>query len=138
MEFRFLSKALTSFPTPTHQRSGPWVPLANLYFARHQYDQALNTLVRQRALYESGRVNNEGENKALIAKLRALGLRRMFLHAHSVSFVRPEGGEFSINTPLPQDLAALLDALAARGSKSRGRALRAADSPRRAARPRAR
>ena len=27
--------------------SGPWVPLANLYFARHQYDMALKTLVRR-------------------------------------------------------------------------------------------
>ena len=25
---------------------GPWVPLANLYFARHQYDMALKTLLR--------------------------------------------------------------------------------------------
>ena len=29
------------FPT-----SGPYVPLANLYFARHQYDMALKTLLR--------------------------------------------------------------------------------------------
>ena len=28
--------------------SGPWVPLANLYFARHQYDIALKTLLRPR------------------------------------------------------------------------------------------
>ena len=55
------------------------MPLANLYFARHQYDQALNTLVRQRALYKSA--INEGENKALIAKLRALGLTHPSLEA---------------------------------------------------------
>jgi 23S rRNA pseudouridine955/2504/2580 synthase len=71
-------------------------------------------------------------------QLRSLGLKRMFLHAHSVSFVRPQGGEFSINTPLPQDLAALLDALATHRARPRRHALRAADSPRRAARPRAR
>ncbi|HVJ29861.1 MAG TPA: TonB family protein, partial [Gammaproteobacteria bacterium] len=74
-------KALASFPTPAHQRSGPWAPLANLYFARHQYDLALNTLVRQRALYETGRINNEGEVKALIEKLRALGLTHESLEA---------------------------------------------------------
>ena len=34
-----------------------------------------------------------------------LGLRRMFLHAHSVSFDWPEGGTFSVNTPLPPELA---------------------------------
>jgi hypothetical protein len=56
------------------------VPLANLYFARHQYDLALNTLVRQRALYQSSRIN-EGENKELIAKLRALGLTHESLEA---------------------------------------------------------
>jgi TonB family protein len=55
-------------------KSGPWAPLANLYFARHQYDLALNTLVRQRTLYNSARINNEDGVKALIAKLRALGL----------------------------------------------------------------
>ncbi len=33
-------------------------------------------------------------------QLRALGLRRMFLHAHSLSFKWPQGGEFSINAPL--------------------------------------
>jgi 23S rRNA pseudouridine955/2504/2580 synthase len=44
-------------------------------------------------------------------ELRALGLKRMFLHAHSVSFTWPQGGDFSVNTPLPQELAAVLDAL---------------------------
>jgi TonB family protein len=67
-------KAIAAFPTPRLQRSGPWAPLANLYFARHQYDLALNTLVRQRALYETGSINREGENRVLIEKLRALGL----------------------------------------------------------------
>ena len=59
----------------------PWVPLANLYFARHQYDLALDTLVRQRALYNSARINSEGEVKALIEKLRALGLTHPSLEA---------------------------------------------------------
>jgi TonB family protein len=54
------------------QPPGPWVPLANLYFARHQYDLALNTLVRQKAAGSSGRLNPDGA--VLIEKLRALGL----------------------------------------------------------------
>ena len=67
-------------------------------------------------------------------ELRALGLTRMFLHASSVSFAWPQGGEFSINTPLPGELAAVLERLAA--APSRGAT--AAHSPRRAERPRAR
>jgi len=35
----------------------------------------------------------------------------MFLHAHSVSFDWPNGGEFSVNTPLPAELAAVVDKL---------------------------
>jgi 23S rRNA pseudouridine955/2504/2580 synthase len=45
--------------------------------------------------------------------LRQLGLRRMFLHASSVSFAWPQGGEFSINAPLPAELGSVLDRLAA-------------------------
>ncbi|MBV6416117.1 MAG: Ribosomal large subunit pseudouridine synthase C [Steroidobacteraceae bacterium] len=42
------------------------------------------------------------------------GLRRMFLHASSVSFTWPQSGtEFSVNAPLPADLAAVIDRLAA-------------------------
>jgi len=73
---------------------------------------------------------DEGFNR----ELRALGLTRMFLHASSVSFTWPQGGEFSINTPLPEELTAVLDRLAA----APDRRLKAAESPRRAARPRAR
>lgn len=69
------------------------------------------------------------------AAMRALGLERMFLHAHSLGFTWPEGGEFSINTPLPPELAAVLERLAAPNG---GRAVRVGGSPRRAARPRAR
>jgi 23S rRNA pseudouridine955/2504/2580 synthase len=68
--------------------------------------------------------------------LRALGLTRMFLHAHSLSFTWPGGAEFSINTPLPEDLAAVLERL---GADSAGkRAARAAGNRRSGARPRAR
>ena len=51
--------------------------------------------------------------------LRRLGLKRMFLHAHTLSFSWPRGGEFSINTPLPPELSALIDTLgAARRAKA--------------------
>src|SRR5215467_8208822 len=66
-------------------------------------------------------------------ELRALGLTRMFLHASSVGFTWPQGGEFSINTPLPRELTVVLDGLAA----APGPRLKAPESPRRAARPRA-
>ena len=47
-------------------------------------------------------------------KMKAAGLTRMFLHAHQVSFVWPDTGvEFSASTPLPADLAAVIDSLQA-------------------------
>jgi len=73
---------------------------------------------------------------AFNAEMKALGLTRMFLHAHSVSFTWPQGKEFSINTPLAPELAAVLDALVSRRAPSRR--ARAGGSPKRAARPRAR
>ena len=46
------------------------------------------------------------------ARLRALGLRRMFLHASSVSFRWPDGsGEFQVEAPLPGELLAPLERL---------------------------
>jgi 23S rRNA pseudouridine955/2504/2580 synthase len=63
------------------------------------------------------------------AALRELGLRRMFLHAHSVSFDWPQGGQVSVSAPLPAELKAVLDAL----SSARARpAVRAGRSRRRA------
>jgi 23S rRNA pseudouridine955/2504/2580 synthase len=51
----------------------------------------------------------------LNALLAPLGLKRMFLHAHSVSFTWPGGGsEHSFNSPLPSQLRAVLDALSAK------------------------
>jgi hypothetical protein len=45
--------------------------------------------------------------------MKAAGLGRMFLHAHHVSFVWPDTGtEFGVSTPLPAELAGVLDALA--------------------------
>jgi 23S rRNA pseudouridine955/2504/2580 synthase len=54
-------------------------------------------------------------------QLRALGLRRMFLHAHSVSFSWPQGADFSVNTPLPPDLAQVIETLAAQPRRPRRR-----------------
>ncbi len=45
------------------------------------------------------------------AALRQLGLKRMFLHAHSMSFEWPDGGTFSASAPLPEELSALLGRL---------------------------
>jgi TonB family protein len=62
-------------PYPT---SGPYVSLATLYFARHQYDLALKTLLRPQQAFSgnpagrSWRVSNEAT--ALIERLRALGV----------------------------------------------------------------
>ncbi len=58
-------------------------------------------------------------DKAFNAELRELGLHRMFLHASSVSFAWPQGGEFSVNTPLPPDLADLIDKLGDRAKAAR-------------------
>jgi 23S rRNA pseudouridine955/2504/2580 synthase len=52
-------------------------------------------------------------------ELAALGLKRMFLHAHSVGFEWPQGGPFSASAPLPADLAAIVDLLAAERGRAR-------------------
>ena len=45
-------------------------------------------------------------------KMKESGLKRMFLHAHHLSFVWPETGvEFSASAPLPAELAAVIDAM---------------------------
>ena len=73
-------------------------------------------------------------DEAFNDSLRALGLTRMFLHASSLGFAWPQSGEpFSVNAPLPPELAAVLDRLAAEP-----RAPKAPGSPRRAAPRRAR
>jgi 23S rRNA pseudouridine955/2504/2580 synthase len=70
-------------------------------------------------------------------ELRALGLSRMFLHAHSLSFSWPQSVDFSINTPLPPELAGVLDTLTTRSARG-GRRAKAAGSRPRAVRPSAR
>ncbi len=79
------------------------------------------------------------------AELRALGLGRMFLHAHSMSFEWPRGGTFSASAPLPPELSGVLDRLMSEGkprgrptSRAPARGSRAGRTPRAAARPRAR
>lgn len=52
-------------------------------------------------------------------ELGALGLARMFLHAHSVSFEWPQGGAFSASAPLPADLAAIVDRLSVTRPRAR-------------------
>ncbi|MCE2872459.1 MAG: RluA family pseudouridine synthase, partial [Xanthomonadales bacterium] len=45
-------------------------------------------------------------------QMRDMELERMFLHASSLSFVWPDRGtEFSVNAPLPPELARVIDAL---------------------------
>jgi 23S rRNA pseudouridine955/2504/2580 synthase len=52
--------------------------------------------------------------------LQAFGLRRMFLHAHSLSFDWPDTGEpFSASAPLPLELKAVLTALEIKGGADR-------------------
>lgn len=71
--------------------------------------------------------------------IKAAGLRRMFLHASSVSFVWPDRGtEFSVNTPLPPELAAVIDRLTGQRTqrraappRARSGAIRSAPSGRR-------
>lgn len=53
-------------------------------------------------------------------QLRAFGLKRLFLHAHSISFVDPERQvDVSISAPLPPELKSVLDALGQRAGKLR-------------------
>jgi 23S rRNA pseudouridine955/2504/2580 synthase len=57
-------------------------------------------------------------DEAFNRALSALGLKRMFLHAHSVSFEREGAGEVSFSAPLPPELAALLDSLSKEGARA--------------------
>lgn len=61
-------------------------------------------------------------DEAFNEAMKALGLTRMFLHAHQVSFTWPETGvEFSVNAPLPEELKAVLDALGEKRPAGRGK-----------------
>lgn len=53
-------------------------------------------------------------------EMREFGLERMFLHASSLSFVWPDRGtEFSVNAPLPAELARVIDTLASAATRRR-------------------
>lgn len=65
---------------------------------------------------------------ALNARLRELGLERMFLHAHSMSFEWPGGATFSASAPLPPELKAVLERLSEMPKERAGR--RGAGRPR--------
>jgi 23S rRNA pseudouridine955/2504/2580 synthase len=54
-------------------------------------------------------------------QLRRFGLRRLFLHAHSISFDDPErrGALVSVSAPLPPELHAVIDSLASGAGKLR-------------------
>jgi 23S rRNA pseudouridine955/2504/2580 synthase len=66
------------------------------------------------------------------AALRAAGLHRMFLHAHSVSFEWPQGGGLTLSSPLPAELKAVLDQLSSAASGSRATRNRRSAGSRRA------
>jgi 23S rRNA pseudouridine955/2504/2580 synthase len=54
------------------------------------------------------------------AELKHQGLRRIFLHAHSIAFEWPGTGvPFHVSAPLPAELAAVLDAITVRKRKAR-------------------
>lgn len=42
---------------------------------------------------------------------RKRGLKRLFLHAHSIGFKAPDGSRVDVHAPLPEDLRAVLDGL---------------------------
>jgi len=54
------------------------------------------------------------------AELKLLGLKRIFLHAHSLAFDWPGTGvPFHVSAPLPKELAAVVETLAANRRKTR-------------------
>jgi TonB family protein len=69
--------AIAAYDTPAGPRpQGRWLALANLYFARHQYDMALQTLLayRQRLAQVPSFPGRDSETDLFIDRLRALGV----------------------------------------------------------------
>jgi 23S rRNA pseudouridine955/2504/2580 synthase len=61
-------------------------------------------------------------DKSFNEGMRALGLNRMFLHAQALSFEWPGSRrQFSVNVPLPEELARVLEGLAAQRSRRSAR-----------------
>ncbi len=59
-------------------------------------------------------------DEAFNASLARQGLRRMFLHAHSIEFAWPETGEeFAVSVPLPEELTSFLNSFDPRGLRAR-------------------
>ena len=85
-------------------------------------------------------------HQVAVTRVRELGLRHLFLHAHSIGWPDPERHvDMSVSSPLPDDLKHVLDAVAdAAARKVRpagapaGQQLKARGTPRPAARRRAR
>jgi TonB family protein len=75
IEYGDYGRAIDAYEKAVASNAGhwtePWTALANLYFARHQYDQALKTLL---AYKQSGVSRINSEAAAMIEKLRALGV----------------------------------------------------------------
>jgi len=69
-------------------------------------------------------------DEAFNVTLRELGLERMFLHAHRVSFEWPSGGTFSVSAPLPPELRRAIERLEADVTVRRTRAAGARSPPR--------
>jgi 23S rRNA pseudouridine955/2504/2580 synthase len=98
--------ALTEFKLIEHYRSRASLLEARLHTGRtHQ--------IRVHAAYCGHAVAGDEKygDADFNERLAALGLTRMFLHAHSCSFSWPAGGVQSFSAPLPQALRAVLDAL---------------------------
>lgn len=65
-------RSVAAYTRANQVRSVPSVALANLYYARHQYDMALKTLLRPNLLGGNTLLNPDAE--ALAQKLKALGV----------------------------------------------------------------
>jgi 23S rRNA pseudouridine955/2504/2580 synthase len=93
----------------TRSRGGPTVSLLEVTLHTGRTHQ-----IRVHAAYAGHPVAGDEKygDAACNATLRARGLQRMFLHAHSISFEWPGGVPFSASAPLPPDLAAVLERLA--------------------------
>jgi 23S rRNA pseudouridine955/2504/2580 synthase len=78
--------------------------------------------IRVHAAYAGHPVAGDAKygDEAFNRQLQAFGLKRLFLHAHSISFEDPDGrGLVSVSAPLPQELHAVIDSLAGGAGKLR-------------------
>ncbi len=89
-------------------RRGPTVSLLEVTLHTGRTHQ-----IRVHAAYAGHPVAGDAKygDAACNAELRELGLKRMFLHAHSMSFEWPDGATFSASAPLPPELSAVIERL---------------------------